>query len=773
MQAALSHYDILEQIGAGGMGVVYRAHDERLDRDVALKVLPPGSLADEGARKRFRKEALALSKLNHPNIAVVHDFDTWDGTDFLVEELILGLSLDEMLISGPLPEREVISLGSQLVEGLAAAHEQGVIHRDLKPANIRVTPDGRLKILDFGLARIAQPSIPTALTATETQTPDFAGTLPYMAPEQLLGEQAHNCTDIWAAGCVLYEMATGRRPFLGSGPALIDAILHQAPPAASKFNPKVTPALEAILSKCLDKAPQRRYHSAREIAVDLRRLTSEPMSAGMRLRFRGWFAALAVAATAAVLAVVAAGVWYEHVQRNARPVIAASIAVLPFADLSPGHDQEYFSDGLAEEILNDLTKVPSLKVVARTSAFQFKGKNEDLRVIGHKLNVENILEGSVRREGTRVRITAQLVKVDDGFHLWSESYDRDFTGIFTVQDDIAKAVTSSLKLKLLAGKSSLSASRTANPEAYQDFLQARYFTHMGDKESTQKAFGYINRAIQSDARYAAAYALRARLSLSSGLVAWMDYSEAIEKARRDAEKAIELDPDLPDGYRVLSQIQATGESNCRAGEMTLRRARELAPTDADNLGESGLFARCLGHQEEAIELLKQALALDPLQAGRYLQLAQNLRDLGRYEESQVALGKAVDLYPHHVWVHETRGEVYLAQGRPQKALTEMEKEPAGFLRDFGMALAYHALGRNQESDAALAILISQCPNNCAYQIAQVYAYRGKVDEAFEWLNRAHRQHDGGLILIKTDLLLRGLRGDPRYAQMLKRLNLPD
>jgi len=610
----------------------------------------------------------------------------------------------------------------------------------------------------------------------------MAGTLPYMAPEQLLGTEIDARTDLHAAGSVLYEMATGQRPFGKLEHAqLIGAILHRPPLSPTALNPRLSPELERIIGKCLEKEPENRYQSAKELAIDLRRLehctetgSSKPdafmgQSKRQMSSHRGMFPL--VSAAILVLAIVAAGLWHKYVQR---PVITPSIAVLPFADLSPGHDQEYFSDGLAEEILNDLAKVPNLKVVARTSAFQFKGKNEDLRIIGRKLNVEDVLEGSVRRDGTRVRITAQLVKANDGFHLWSESYERDLKDVLTVQDDIAKAVTSALQLKLLAGKSpaALPTSRST-PEAYQDFLQARYFARMGDKESAQKALDYINRAIQSDARYAAAYAWRAGLTLSSGGMAWMDYSEAIEKARRDIEKAIELDPNLADGYRVLSEIQSLVESNCRVAEITLKRALELAPGDAENLGQGGFIAMCLGRQEEAVELLKQALALDPLQPERYLRLAQNLRDLGRYEESQGALEKALDLNPHNVWFHETRGEVYLAQGRPQEALQEMEKEPAGFLHDLGMALAYHALGRHQESDAALANLTSLCPKDCAYQIAQVYAYRGEVDQAFEWLNRARNQHDGGLMLIKTDLLLKRLRGDLRYAQMLKRLNLPD
>jgi tetratricopeptide (TPR) repeat protein len=294
---------------------------------------------------------------------------------------------------------------------------------------------------------------------------------------------------------------------------------------------------------------------------------------------------------------------------------------------------------------------------------------------------------------------------------------------------------------------------------------------MGDEDSAQRARDYVTKAIRSDARHAAAYALRASLSISSGVMNWMDYSEAMDSARHDTETAIELDPNLADGYRILSKIQSLFESNCRLAETTMKRARELGPGDADNLGESALIATCLGRQEEAVELVREALALDPLQPRRYLQLGQTLRDLGRHEESLVALAKALELNPRHVWVHEARGEGYLAQGRLQEALQEMEKEPPGFLHDLGMTLAFHALGRHVESNAALAHLAS-LQGVSAYQIAQAYAYRGEADRAFEWLDRAHNQHDGGLVLLKTDQLLEGLRADARFTQLLERLNLP-
>jgi len=324
VQATLSHYRILEQIGAGGMGVVFRAHDERLDRDVALKVLPPGTVAEMSDRRRFHKEALTLSKLNHPNIATVHDFDTQDGTDFLVEELIEGLSLDTMLLSGPMAEKEIVDLGLQLAEGLAVAHQHGVIHRDLKPGNVRVTPDGRLKILDFGLAMILRGEVSsTAVTESVSETKAFVGTLPYMAPEQLLGGKVDARTDIWATGCILYEMATGRRPFLGSGPALTEAIVHQPPIAVSKLNSKISAGVEAVIQKCLEKDPQRRYFTVREIGGDLRRAASAP-SGGRRLQLRDW-GLLAVAVGLTVMAGI--GIRRESMVRRSSSVAPAAPVV--------------------------------------------------------------------------------------------------------------------------------------------------------------------------------------------------------------------------------------------------------------------------------------------------------------------------------------------------------------------------------------------------------------------------------------------------------------
>jgi TolB-like protein/DNA-binding winged helix-turn-helix (wHTH) protein/Flp pilus assembly protein TadD len=481
-----------------------------------------------------------------------------------------------------------------------------------------------------------------------------------------------------------------------------------------------------------------------------------------------------VLAFISILAAVAALIVYRYARWRVGPAESApSIAVLPFADLSPGHDHEYFSDGLAEEILNNLTKIPNLQVAARSSAFQFRGANKDPQAIGQKLNVTNLLEGSVQSAGNRVRISVHLTKADVGLSLWSDTYDRDLKDIFAVEDDIAAAVSAALQPKLLGRQPATTppASRPTNPEAYQAFLQARYFDRRSDVESENKAFAYVNRAIQLDQSYAPAYAQRAVMTAEAAGMGRLDLSAATQNSRRDAEEAIALDPNLAAGYLALSETQAMAQWDWQGAERSVERARELAPGDADVLGQSGFLAMCRGHLQEAGQRMSQGIALDPLQPAKHLYLGQLLRDLGRYEEAHAALDKALELSPNQVWTHETQGEVYLAQGRLQNALLEMEKEPKGPFRTFGEALVYHALGRFQDSDAALARLIAQNRDDAAWQIAQAYAYRGETDQAFLWLDRTCRQHDFGVGHLQADWTMRNLRSDPRYTELLNQLNL--
>lgn len=773
MQSTFSHYRIVEKIGSGGMGVVYRAHDERLARDVALKVLPSGALADGAARKRFYKEALALSKLNHPNIATVFDFDSAGGSDLLIEELIPGVSLDEMLAGGSLSEKEIAHLGTQLCEGLAAAHEQGIIHRDLKPANIRVTPDRRVKILDFGLAKVLHADAGTDMdVTTSAETQQVSGTLPYMAPEQLLNQKLDARTDIWAVGCVLYEMATCRRPFPDSGPALINSILNQPPTTPLKLNARVSAGLDSIILKCLEKDPSLRYQSAREIAVDLHRLvvpSSIARTAVPCRSARGRYVLIGTAVIVLTGLIAAFWLWWRGSRVSQFAQMRPTIAVLPFADMSLEKNQEYFSDGLAEELINDLAKIPELRVTARTSSFQFKGKNEDLRIIGEKLNVATVLEGSIRKQGKRVRITVQLIKASDGFHLWSETYDRDLTDIFAVQEGIARSVAGTLKVTLLGVKTP---TRATNPEAYNAYLQGNYLSQRITTESMEKAVGYYQQAINLDPGNAPAWAALARargIQAGNGLI---PLHEGFREAREAAERALALDPSLAEAHAAMGFIKRNYDWDWTGADASFRRALALDPGDANAVGDASNMAATLGRWDEALRLVGRRVELDPLRAQAHLQLGATAWYAGRLDQAAAALEKALELNPDGQFVHTELSRVYLAKSHPQQALAEAEREAQPAFRLQALALAYHALGRKQESDRALAELIAKYQADWGLQIAEVYAFRGEADRAFEWLERAYVQRDSGLSLIKDDPLLRNLERDPRYAAFLKKMGLP-
>jgi len=453
----------------------------------------------------------------------------------------------------------------------------------------------------------------------------------------------------------------------------------------------------------------------------------------------------------------------------------ASIAVLPFEDMSPSKDEEYFSDGLAEQLINDLAKVSGLEVVGRSSAFQFKGKNEDLRDVGRKLGVANVLEGSVRREGNHVRISAELIKAGDGFQLWSQTYDREIKDIFAVQDEIAMAATEALQLKLLGGNGQPVAPnlRSANPEAYQAYLQAEYFLGRGQsKKDLDKALAYTDNAIKLDERYAPAWALRSLVQNAMAEAGLTDTTEGFRRARNDAERAIALDPTLASAYLALARVQVFYDWDWDAGNTSLTKAAELEPGSVEIFRIRSYLSRVAGNLDQAIKLYKQAIALDPLRANSYSAMGYLLYVAGRYDEAQAALQKALDLNPQAALVHLNLGKILLAEGRPQQALAEMEKEPSGWSNLTGLPLAYHALGRDKDSNAALAELIAKHHTFSAYQVAQVYAYRGESDKSFEWLERAYEQRDAGVTEISTDPLVKNLRRDQRYTELLKKMRLP-
>src|SRR6266436_4352788 len=480
-------------------------------------------------------------------------------------------------------------------------------------------------------------------------------------------------------------------------------------------------------------------------------------------------AVVAVAATAGHF-------WFTPKKATLPPLTANSIAVLPFADVSPGKDQEYFSDGLSEQLIHELAKVSGLKVVGRSSAFEFKGKNEDLRNVGRKLGVANILEGSVRREGNHVRITANLIKVEDGFQLWSQTYDREINDIFAVQDEIARAATVALQPKLLGSGQTIASTvplHSVNPEAYQAYLQANYFWGRGTGEGdVAKALAYADQAIRLDEKYAPAWALRAsvlNMMAESGLT---DVTDGFRKARDDAERSIALDATSASAYLALARTQIYHDWDWDTADTCLTKAAALEPGSAEVFRIRSYLARALGNLDPAVKLYEHDVALDPLRANSHLGLGYLLYMAGRYDEAQLALQKALDLNPQAAFAHANLGKILVAKERPQQALAEIEKEPNDWEKLTDLALVYHALGRGQDSNASLAELIAKHDTDSAYQIAQVYAYRGESGKSFEWLERAYKQRDTGLPDIKIDPLLNNLRHDPRYTELLKKMRLP-
>ena len=764
----LGPYEVVGPLGAGGMGEVWRARDARLGREVAIKVLPADVASDPSRLARFEREARAVEALNHPNIVVLHSVEDADGVRFLTMELVEGLPLTSLVEPGGVPVKKLLELSIPLADALAAAHARGVVHRDLKPANVMVTREGRVKVLDFGLAK--QSGEDAALDATQaatvaaplSQAGQVVGTVPYMSPEQLRGDRVDARSDLFSLGILVYELATGRRPFGGTSSAdLSSAILRDVPAPARALRGELPADLERILARCLEKDPERRFQTAKDVRNELelvaRTLDSAPASASVAVR-----------------------------PAAAAPPVreAPSIAVLPFENRSANADDEYFSEGLADELMGMLGKIRGLRVAARTSSRQFKGSSEAPAAIGTRLHVDTLLEGSVRKAGNRVRISVQLVGVTDGFHLWSETYDRTLDDIFAVQDEIAQAVVKELRAALLgeAGDSrasgevraeveSAAVGRGTSPEAHRLYLLGRFLYLRTAGDDLPKAVETLRRAVELDPGHALAWAaLSSAETLSAGLGSER-VATAMPRARACAQRALALAPDLAEAHMALATVLHWHDFDWQGARAEYERALALAPDNAEVLTSSAMLLYACGRFDEALARLERAIGIDPLGVPGHSHCGRIHYSAGRLEPALAAFRQALQISPGATAVRAMMSLPLAESGRPDEALAEAQAEPMEWARLWALGILHHWAGRDAESAAALAGLIERWRESALFQIACLHAVRGEADAAFEWLERAYAERDTGTGLTCVVSILRGLHADPRWRPFVRKIGL--
>jgi eukaryotic-like serine/threonine-protein kinase len=677
----LGHYRIVEQIGAGGMGIVYRAHDQQLERDAAVKVLPVGALADEAARKRFRKEALALAKLNHPNIATIFEFGSQGDIDYLVTEYISGLSVDMRLATGALTEKEVINLGIQLAQGLEAAHEQGIVHCDLKPSNLRLTPKGQLKILDFGVAKLTERLNESAPTATFTDEQSFCGTLPYMAPEQIQGQKVDERSDIWAAGAVLYEMVAGQRPFPERhSPQLIDEILHQ-PPKPPTVKARVTPGLESIILKALDKDPERRYQSARELAVDLNRLLPSASSASFDVsgtaraairRKRNRTVVAAAVALCIVLALV--GLQWRRNRFQLNPHRPRILAVLPFRALSGDDATTALGIGMTETLTANLSQISDRELLQLVSTRELEGQGiKTVEQARREFGVDLVLEGSLQQAGSQLRINCSLVDANTHRQLGARSITAATGDIFSLEDRFVNEALDILLVEMpLKQRAKLQTRPDTRPEAYQHYLRGLgYLEEYHKQENIQSAIAEFGLALQIDPEYARAYA-------ASGEAYWLGFQESnrtnnwIDKAAENCRRALAITPDISEAHSCLGNIYNGQGEYLRAVDEFKRAVALDSNRDVALRGLADAYEK-LGDVPSAEAAYQQAIALRPHYWGGYNSLGAFYFRQSRYPDAVRLFQRVVELAPENFQGYSNLGAVLSAQGQYSKSISALQR----------------------------------------------------------------------------------------------------
>jgi eukaryotic-like serine/threonine-protein kinase len=786
----ISHFRVVEKLGAGGMGVVYKAIDIRLDRPVALKFLPDNMTQDTQALERFRREARAASALNHPGICTIYDVGEQDGRAFIAMEFIDGETLRSHIHGQALALEEMLKLGIQIAEALDAAHAQGIIHRDIKPANIFVTKRGQAKVLDFGLAKLVPKGVARGDEDFSGEVPDstsivgiISGTPSYMSPEQVRGDNLDARTDIFSLGLLLYEMATGRQAFSGgTGGMIIEAVLTRSPVPARSINPDIPPRLEEIINKALHKDKDQRHQHAGDIRTDLQRLE--------RATDSGWKAAekdtesVLISTTNHLHSIGEQRTRNSAAQTSAlRPgrvsKIIDSLAVLPFENASRDPEYEYLSDGIAGSLINILATVPKLRVMAQSTVFRYKGREIDPQAVGRELNVRAVLTGRIIQSGGSLRIGTELVDVATGSQLWGAQYDRKPGDIFAIQDDISNEMSEKLRLKLTrAEKKRLTKRQTEDAEAYRLYLKGRHHWNRWTEDGFYKAIEYFQQAVEKDPGYALAYT---GLADSYVLLGWNSYlppKDAFPKGKMAAMAALRLDPDLGEAHTPLAAVLWLYDWQWQEAQAAFERSLALNPAHptANHWYAESLMT--MGRHLEAFAAMKKSQELDPLSLIISVAIGWAFYMARRYDDAIEQLQRTVELDPNYPVTYWILGLLLRKMGRYELAIAEGEKgvklSGGSSLMRAALAQTFATAGRRKKAIQILDDLTKLAKQKYAapYFFAGIHVGLGEGDRAIEYLEKSYEEHSHWLMYLHIDPSMDDLRSNPRFQDLLRRVGLP-
>ena len=770
----ISHYKILEMLGEGGMGVVYKAQDTKLDRIVALKFLPKHLLCDESAKTRFEHEAKAASALNHTNITTIYEIDEVEGECFICMEYVESKSITELIKEKTLSITEVLNISVQIAEGLNAAHKKGIVHRDIKSDNIMLTAEGLVKIMDFGLAKLRGVSRVTKEGTT-------LGTMPYMSPEQVQGMEVDQRSDIFSFGVVLYEMIAGQLPFKGEHEAaIIYSILNETPEPLARYKSNVPGELQRVIEKALAKGKDERYQHVDEMMVDLKYIkkkletTTTIHQPGKPKLLRK--VSLYIYASVAILIVIL--ILSKLYFFASREVPINSIAVLPFQNLSADPEQEYFSDGITEALISELSKIKALRVISRTSVMRFKKTEKSLPEIAHDLNVDAVVEGSVQRVQDDIRITAQLIKAEPEKHLWADDFTKKFKDILILQSEVAQAIAREIKITVTPEEQQqLLATRTVNPEAQEAYLKGRFFVNKFNEADVRKGISYFEQAIAKDSSYALAY---------EGLAEGYDYlwnlgvmsaKDAFPKIKTWAMKALSIDETLAGAYAMIGDIESA-EWNWQGGEENFKRAIGLNQNYAAGHAYYAWYLSLMKRYDEALSEAKRGVEVDPLWPMTKLTLAWTFFFRYQYDSAMIQVNEALSIDSTFVLGYVYLGDFYLWEGNFGEAIAQYQKAAAlGYYSvRVSVAWAYARAGNAMKAREILADLKTEYIAPAF--LAILHMDLGERDRAFEYLERAYEENDVYLLLSVSlprgfDPSLDSLRTDPRFHALVKKIGFEE